>query len=91
MLTEVVRQAIFRRNGYRCVYCARQATLLTLGNLPIDHKIPESRGGSDALWNLQTTCATCNREKGDKTDAEYRACLSLHYLGVPTQLNVEFE
>ncbi len=77
MLTDDVRGAVWRRDGYRCVYCGHQATLLTLWILEVDHKIPVSRGGSDALWNLQTTCASCNRDKGEKTDVEYRALLAM--------------
>ncbi len=37
-------------------------------------------GGSNAMWNLHTTCTTCNRQKGDKTDAEYRTEFALRKL-----------
>ncbi len=80
MLTEVQRQFVFRRDGYRCVYCGYRASLLTLGNLEVDHKIPESRHGSDAMVNLQTTCVSCNRDKGDRTDGEYRGWLTVRKL-----------
>lgn len=30
-----------------------------------DHIVPRSRGGSDALWNMQTMCFCCNERKGD--------------------------
>jgi 5-methylcytosine-specific restriction endonuclease McrA len=29
-----------------------------------DHRVPKSRGGSDKISNLQTTCVICNEEKG---------------------------
>ncbi len=82
MLTEKERWAVFLRDGLSCVYCGYRATMLTSYNLAVDHKVPLSRGGSDAVWNLQTTCVTCNREKGDKTDAEYRTWLALRRLGL---------
>ena len=35
-------------------------------NLEVDHKIPQSRGGSDHKDNLQLLCPGCNRVKGDR-------------------------
>ena len=40
-------------------------------NLVIDHKVPISRGGSDADENLQPLCRPCNIAKGVKTMAEF--------------------
>ena len=35
-------------------------------NMTIDHIIPQSRGGTDHLENLQMLCAACNSLKGDR-------------------------
>ena len=35
-------------------------------NFTIDHVVPESRGGTDHIENLQLLCAACNSEKGDR-------------------------
>ena len=35
-------------------------------NFTIDHVVPESRGGTDHIDNLQLLCAACNSEKGDR-------------------------
>lgn len=40
-------------------------------NLVIDHKVPISRGGSDADENLQPLCRPCNIAKGIKTMPEF--------------------
>lgn len=39
----------------------------------IEHKIPRSRGGSDALSNLCLSCGECNNRKGTRTSDEYIA------------------
>ena len=38
-----------------------------------DNMLPRSRGGTDHPDNLQLLCSGCNRSKGDKTMAEWRA------------------
>ena len=41
--------------------------------MDVDHILPRSRGGTDHPNNLQILCSGCNRSKGDKTMAEWRA------------------
>ena len=77
MLTDLQRLAVLIHDRFRCAYCGYQGTFLIRGNLEVEHKIPISQGGTDVEWNLQTVCASCNKEKGDKTDTEYRAFLSV--------------
>ena len=35
-------------------------------NFTIDHVVPQSRGGTDHLDNLQLLCGACNSLKGDR-------------------------
>lgn len=39
----------------------------------VDHKLPKTRGGTDALENLQWVCREANRAKRDLTDLEFLA------------------
>ena len=36
-------------------------------NLTVDHIVPQSKGGSDHLDNLQLLCGACNSKKGGRT------------------------
>jgi hypothetical protein len=38
-----------------------------------DHRIPQARGGSDAIENIVICCATCNNEKGHLLPDEFMA------------------
>lgn len=53
-----VRQAVFERDGGRCVRCG------TAFDLQYDHVIPVALGGAGSAANLQLLCAPCNRLKG---------------------------
>ncbi len=73
MPTDKERWIVWFRDGFRCVYCGYEGTLLKTFNLDVGHKTPVSRGGTDAMSNLQTVCAQCQAEKGDRTEREFRA------------------
>ena len=57
-IPRVIRQAVFRRDGGRCLECRSDF------DLQYDHVIPFSLGGADSEANLQLLCATCNQAKG---------------------------
>lgn len=57
---------VLKRDNYVCHYCGKRG-----GILEVDHVIPFSRGGSDEIDNLTTSCRHCNRQKHDKTDEEF--------------------
>ena len=41
--------------------------------MEVDHILPRSKGGSDHYENLQLLCTHCNKSKGGKTMAEWKA------------------
>lgn len=57
-----ISKAVFKRDNYTCQYCGKFG-----GKLEVDHIFPFSKGGSDSLENLTTSCQKCNRQKRDKS------------------------
>ena len=55
-----LRIQVYERDKYRCKHCG------THKNLSLDHIIPESKGGTATLDNLQTLCRPCNSKKAVK-------------------------
>lgn len=58
------RKRIYRRDGFKCVYCG------STKDLTIDHVIPKSRGGNNDWLNLVSSCVSCNLKKGNRTPEE---------------------
>ena len=52
--------------------CAGCRVMFPFRNFTIDHIIPQSRGGTDHIENLQLLCGACNSLKGDRPQ-EYLA------------------
>ena len=59
-----IRFAIYKRDGYRCRKCGRKTN-----DLEIDHILPISKGGKTCIDNLQTLCRSCNSAKSDFIEA----------------------
>ncbi len=53
--------------------CAGCETHFPFRVMDVDHILPRSRGGTDHADNLQLLCSGCNRSKGGRTMAEWRA------------------
>ena len=58
-LTQSQKNKLFKENGYTCVTCGAKVNAGIRG-LQADHKIPLSRGGSNAIDNWQPMCNNCN-------------------------------
>lgn len=55
-----LRFDIFKRDLFTCQYCGKNPPSVVL---EIDHIIPVSKGGSNEIDNLLTSCFECNRGK----------------------------
>ena len=53
--------------------CTGCSTHFPFRVMEVDHILPRSRGGTDHPDNLQLLCSGCNRSKGGRTMAEWRA------------------
>jgi hypothetical protein len=58
-----LRDRIFRRDGFRCVYCGN---VFPGEQLSLDHVQPRMRGGDNSEGNLVTACHACNTRKGSQ-------------------------
>jgi 5-methylcytosine-specific restriction endonuclease McrA len=58
-----LRERVFARDGFRCVYCA---DVFPPERLTLDHVQPRMRGGDSSEGNLVTACAACNTRKGSQ-------------------------
>jgi hypothetical protein len=56
-----VREYLLEKWGRKCAYCEKADV-----RLEIDHIIPKSSGGTNAVGNLAICCRNCNEKKGDK-------------------------
>jgi hypothetical protein len=61
-LSTRTRFEIFKRDGFKCVYCGRTPME---SPLHVDHVEPIARGGTSDPSNLVTACASCNLGKSD--------------------------
>lgn len=56
----------------RCIFCRRRLWIQLDGQpisrATIEHIVPRSKGGTDALENLALACSGCNHEKGRRHD-----------------------
>ena len=63
------RYEALKRAKRRCELCGKHDDE---GTLQLDHIIPHSKGGSDDISNLQVLCSTCNANKRDMDDEDFR-------------------
>ena len=55
--------------------CSGCRVMFPFRNMTVDHIVPQSRGGSDHIENLQLLCGDCNSKKGTRPQEEFIADL----------------
>lgn len=55
-----IRFEVFRRDSFKCQYCGKSAPDIILN---VDHINPVSKGGTNDIFNLITSCYECNQGK----------------------------
>jgi diadenosine tetraphosphate (Ap4A) HIT family hydrolase len=68
-----VRYEVLKRAKHRCELCGAHEDQAALH---VDHIVPRAKGGSDDLSNFQTLCVTCNTNKRDRDDTDFRDVLA---------------
>ncbi|MEM8717973.1 MAG: HNH endonuclease [Cyanobacteria bacterium P01_G01_bin.39] len=66
-ISKSIRFEIFKRDKFTCQYCGNKAPDAILH---VDHINPVSKGGTNDLLNLITSCADCNLGKSNRTLAD---------------------
>lgn len=61
-----VSWAVYRRDNFRCRYCAADKVPMT-----VDHLVLWEEGGPSIEENLVTCCRRCNKTRGDTPYAEW--------------------
>lgn len=56
-----------------CFYCGVAFDEAGPDHRTVDHRVPLSRGGSQALGNLVFACFACNQRKRDRLEADFVA------------------
>jgi len=62
-LSKKIRFEVFKRDSFTCQYCGRKAPDTTL---QCDHIEPVSKGGTNDILNLITSCHECNIGKSNR-------------------------
>ena len=68
-----IRYDVLKRAKYRCELCGAHEDQIALH---IDHIVPRAQGGIDDISNFQALCITCNTNKCDRDDTDFRGVLA---------------
>jgi hypothetical protein len=58
-----IRSEVLKRDSFKCQYCGQDSDTT---RLEVDHIKPVTKGGTNDILNLITSCFECNRGKGNR-------------------------
>jgi ATP adenylyltransferase len=67
-----LRYEVLAKAKKRCELCGVSASKT---QIDVDHIVPRSKGGSNKIENLQALCRTCNAQKSNRDDTDFRSIL----------------
>jgi len=70
-----IRYKVLTRAKHRCELCGISGEEKALD---IDHIVPINKGGPNVIENMQALCYTCNSQKSDKDDTDFRLWQGLY-------------
>lgn len=70
-----LRYEVLKKARFRCELCGISAEEKALD---VDHILPRNKGGKTVAENLQALCYTCNSQKRDLDDTDFRSWKSLY-------------
>lgn len=76
-----VQWLIWKRDGFRCLYCGKDDQMLT-----VDHWVPVQLGGEDRQDNYISCCRQCNKKKGHRDPKEWCEAEGLDHFGLTEYL-----
>jgi diadenosine tetraphosphate (Ap4A) HIT family hydrolase len=76
-ISGTVRYEVLKRASFRCESCGISASDK---NLEVDHIEPKSLGGIDDLSNYQALCYTCNSQKNNRDNTDWRIIRKMYDL-----------
>ncbi|MCB2221558.1 MAG: HIT domain-containing protein [Bacteroidetes bacterium] len=74
-VTGSIRYKVLTRAKFRCELCGISAEEKAL---EVDHITPKNSGGEDSINNYQALCYTCNAQKKDSDDTDFRGFKTLY-------------
>ncbi len=67
----LLKYQLCQTHGWMCLYCGQPLKSTELENYPIEHIVPRSKGGPDAMVNYVVAHVKCNDDKGEHTPFEW--------------------
>lgn len=69
--TDAIKYELAAAQGCSCIYCGAGTGMTGLDSFEVEHIVPRSQGGPDAMVNYALACRSCNEKKGERTPFQW--------------------